>query len=133
MEPITIGTKGSASVFVQPQHLACAVGSGSLPVFATPMMAALMEQASCNAIAAALKSGETTVGTMLQISHTAPTPAGMTVTAEAEVTGVCGREISYHVIASDDSGVIGEGSHKRFLVNGEKFSAKAAEKLESEQ
>lgn len=131
MEPIAIGTKGTASVLADTTNLAMTVGSGSLPVFATPMMAALMEQAACNAIADALAEGETTVGTSLEITHSAPTPTGLTVTATAEVTAVCGREISYHVSACDDAGIIGEGTHRRFLVDAEKFTAKAEKKRQS--
>mgnify|MGYP003227712530 CR=1 FL=1 len=86
MEPITIGSKGTASVKVDETNLALTVGSGSLPVFATPMMAALMEEAACNAIAPFLSEGETTVGTKLDISHDAATPEGLTVTATAEIT-----------------------------------------------
>ena len=89
MEPITIGSKGTASVQVDETNLAVAVGSGSLPVFATPMMAALMEEAACNAVAPFLSEGETTVGTKLDISHDAATPVGLTVTATAEITGTC--------------------------------------------
>lgn len=92
--------------------LALTVGSGSLPVFATPMMAALMEEAACNAIAPFLSEGETTVRTKLDISHDAATPEGLTVTATAEITGVSGREISYHVTAEDGVGVIGSGTHQ---------------------
>ena len=77
MEPITIGSKGTASVQVDETNLAVAVGSGSLPVFATPMMAALMEEAACNAVAPFLSQGETPVGTKLDISHDAATPAGL--------------------------------------------------------
>ena len=122
MEPITIGSKGTASVQVDETNLAVAVGSGSLPVFATPMMAALMEEAACNAVAPFLSEGETTVGTKLDISHDAATPVGLTVTATAEITG---REISYHVTAEDGVGVIGSGVHKRFLVDAERFLNKA--------
>lgn len=125
MEPITIGAAGTASVTVDELNLAKTVGSGSLPVFATPMMASLMEQAACNAIAPFLEEGETTVGTSLEITHDAATPFGMTVTATAEVTAVSGREISLHVTAEDEVGVIGKGNHKRFLVDAERFMAKA--------
>ena len=102
MEPITIGSTGTASVKVDETNLAVSVGSGSLPVFATPMMAALMEEAACNAVAPFLSEGETTVGTKLDISHDAATPEGLTITATAEITGVNGREISYHVTAEDE-------------------------------
>ena len=115
MEPITIGSKGTASAQVDETNLAVA----------TPMMAALMEEAACNAVAPFLSEGETTVGTKLDISHDAATPVGLTVTATAEITGVNGREISYHVTAEDGVGVIGSGVHKRFLVDAERFLNKA--------
>ncbi|MGN1402771.1 MAG: thioesterase family protein [Ruminococcus sp.] len=130
MEPITIGASGTASVTVDMSNLAMTVGSGSLPVFATPMMASLMEQAACNAVAPFLAEGETTVGTKLEISHDAATPPGLTVTATAEVTAVSGREISFHVTAEDGVGVIGTGTHKRFLVDAERFTLKARKRGE---
>lgn len=130
MEPITIGATGTASVTVDMSNLAMTVGSGSLPVFATPMMASLMEQAACNAVAPFLAEGETTVGTKLEISHDAATPPGLTVTATAEVTAVSGREISFHVTAEDGVGVIGSGIHKRFLVDAERFTLKARKRGE---
>ncbi len=124
MEPITIGAAGKAAVQVTNENTAYTVGSGSLQVFATPMMAALMEKAACAAVAPFLGEGETTVGTKLEISHDGATPIGMTVTATAEVTAVCGREISLHVTAEDEAGVIGKGTHKRFLVDTERFMQK---------
>lgn len=130
MEPITIGASGTASVTVDMPNLAMTVGSGSLPVFATPMMASLMEQAACNAIAPYLADGETTVGTKLEISHDAATPPGLTVTARAEVTAVSGREISFLVTAEDGVGLIGSGTHKRFLVDAERFTSKAQKRGE---
>mgnify|MGYP000976269507 CR=1 FL=1 len=90
MQPITIGTKASASVQVTEAQLAVTVGSGSLRVFATPMLAALMEKTACAAVAEFLEDGETTVGTALDLAHTAATPEGMTVTATAEITAVSG-------------------------------------------
>ncbi len=132
MKPIALGTKGTAVTMVDDSNLAVTVKSGSLPIFSTPMMAALMEQAACNAIADALTEGETSVGTALEIQHTAPTPVGLTVTAEAEVTAVCGREISFQVTARDESGVIGEGNHRRFVVDVKKFMAKAQKRKELE-
>ncbi|WP_298483399.1 thioesterase family protein [uncultured Ruminococcus sp.] len=130
MEPITIGASGTASVTVDMSNLAMTVGSGSLPVFATPMMASLMEQAACNAVAPFLAEGETTVGTKLEISHDAATPPGLTVTATAEVTAVSGREISFHVTAEDGVSIIGSGTHKRFLVDAERFTLKARKRGE---
>lgn len=131
MQPITIGTKATVSVIVTEAQLAVNVGSGSLPVFATPMLAALMEKAACLAVADFLDAGETTVGTALDLAHTAATPEGMTVTATAEVTAVSGREITFSVTAADEVGSIGSGTHKRFLVKSEPFTKKAAARKEA--
>ncbi len=131
MEPITIGATGKAMTKVTEENTAYAVGSGSLPVFATPMMAALMEEAACDAVAPFLEEGETTVGTQLDISHDVATPVGLEVTATAEVTAVCGREISLQVTASDAVGEIGKGTHKRFLIDAARFMQKAQKRGES--
>ncbi len=125
MKPLVMGHTGTAETAVSQQKLAVAVGSGSLRVFATPMMAALMEEAACNAVAPFLEEGETTVGTALDIAHTAATPEGMKVTAEAEITASNGREIVLEVRAFDEAGEIGRGTHKRFVVFSEKFQSKA--------
>lgn len=125
MQGLTTGVRASVSTDVTKEHTALSVGSGSLSVFATPMMAALMEKAACEALAPFLEDGETTVGTELNIQHTAATPVGMTVTAEAEVTAVNGREITFSVTARDSAGGIGSGTHKRFVVNAAKFQSRA--------
>lgn len=124
MKEITIGTKGTATTMVDATKLAVTVKSGSLPVFATPMMVALMEQAACDALSSFLDEGETTVGTSVSILHVSATPSGVKVSAEAEVTAVSGREIVFRVTAHDRSGLIGEGTHKRFVVNAEPFLEK---------
>lgn len=121
----TTGSKGEAVTIVTPDKLAASVGSGSLNVYATPMLAALMEAAACNAVASLLEEGETTVGTELNIQHTAATPQGMEVRAEAELVSVNGRELTLRVSAWDSVGEIGHGMHKRFVVYAEKFQAKA--------
>lgn len=130
MKEIPIGTKGSASLTVSAKELAVNVGSGSLEVLATPVMIMLMEKAACSAVAPFLEGDETTVGTQMNADHLAATPEGMTVSAEAEVTAVNGREICFTVTAQDGSGEIGRGSHKRFLVFGQRFTDKAKAKLE---
>ena len=111
-----------------PENTAAAVGSGSLPVFATPYMIALMENAACNAIADALEDGQSSVGTKLDVSHDAATPVGMHVTARAELIEVDRRRLVFRVTASDDAGPIGQGTHERFLIMAEKFLAKAEAK-----
>ncbi len=124
MKEITIGCTAKAETTAAESKLAVTVGSGSLRVFATPMMAALMEEAACNAVAPFLEGDETTVGTQLCINHSAATPEGMQVTAEAEITAVNGREISLNIRAFDEVGEIGSGTHKRFVVFAEKFQSK---------
>ena len=122
------GIKGTAAVKADNSNTAKTMGSGSLDVFATPAMVALMEKSAVNAVADYLGEGETTVGTYLGIEHISATPVGMEITAVSEVTEVNGREIVFSVEASDNAGVIGKGTHKRFIVNSEKFMNKTNSK-----
>ena len=126
---ITIGMKGTAEALVERADTALEVGSGDLLVYATPCMVALMEGAACEAIAPALQEGQTTVGTALTIQHTAATPVGLEVRAEAEVTAVEGKVITFTVTAFDEAGPIGTGTHTRVLVASQKFLDKAYSKL----
>lgn len=126
---ITIGMKGTAETLVERADTALEVGSGDLLVYATPCMVALMEGAACEAIAPALQEGQTTVGTSLTIQHTAATPVGLEVRAEAEVTAVEGKVITFSVTAFDEAGQIGTGTHTRVLVASQKFLDKAYSKL----
>lgn len=126
---ITIGMKGTAETLVERADTALEVGSGDLLVYATPCMVALMEGAACEAIAPALKEGQTTVGTSLSIRHTAATPVGMEVRAEAEVTAVEGKVITFTITAFDEAGPIGTGTHERAIVTSQKFLEKTYSKL----
>ena len=125
---ITIGLKGRSETVVTEHNTADAVGSGLVPVFATPYMIALMENAACNAIADGLEEGQSSVGTKLDVSHDAATPVGMHVTAKAELVEVDRRRLVFHVTAEDDAGPIGQGTHERFLIMADKFLAKAEAK-----
>ena len=126
---ITVGMKGEVSTLVEREDTASVVGSGSLLVYATPCMVALMEGAACEAIAEALDETKTTVGTELAISHISATPVGLEVRAEAEVISVEGKVITFEVRAFDEAGEIGKGTHKRVIVNSQKFLDKAYTKL----
>ena len=126
---ITVGMKGEAWTEVEKEDTAQIVGSGSLLVYATPCMVALMEGAACEAIAEALAEDQTTVGTALNIEHISATPVGLEVHAEAEVTAVEGKVITFEVKAFDEVGEIGRGTHKRVIVNSQKFLDKAYMKL----
>jgi predicted thioesterase len=128
---IQIGAKGESTITVSTINTAKAMGSGSLDVFATPSMVATMEQASTVALEPYLEDGTTSVGTSLSITHVSATPVGMVVRATAEVTSVNGREVTFNVKAFDEVGLIGEGTHKRFIVYAEKFQAKTDAKLNS--
>ena len=126
---ITVGMKGEVSTLVEREDTAKEVGSGDLLVYATPCMVALMEGAACEAIADALPDTQTTVGTALNIEHLSATPVGLEVRAEAEVTAVEGKVITFCVTAYDEAGEIGKGTHKRVIVNSQKFLDKAYNKL----
>ena len=126
---ITVGMKAVVESFVEREDTAKEVGSGDLLVYATPCMAALMEGAACEAISGALKDTETTVGMELNIQHTSATPVGLDVRAEAEVTAVDGKVITFAITAFDESGEIGKATHKRVIVNSQKFLDKTYSKL----
>ena len=126
---IAIGMKGEVSTLAEREDTALEVGSGSLLVYSTPCMVALMEGAACEALADVLSEDQTTVGISLDIAHLSATPVGLEVRAEAEVTNVEGKIITFAVTAYDEAGKIGEGTHKRCLVNSQKFLDKAYSKL----
>ena len=127
---VTVGMKIRVEEVVTEQNTAICAGSGTLPVFATPFMCALMEKSAWMAIAPALNEGDSSVGTKLNISHVSATPVGLKVWAESEVTAVDGKRIEFKVTAGDEKGLIGEGTHERFIVTDERFLAKTAKKLE---
>lgn len=110
------------------QNTAKAMGSGTLDVFATPAMVALMESAAYRSVAAELEPGMGTVGTLMNVEHVSATPVGMRVTAESELTEIDGRRLVFTVKAFDNARLIGTGTHERFIVVDEKFVAKAAKK-----
>ncbi len=126
---ITVGMVGRAEAQVEREDTALEVGSGSLLVYATPCMVALMEGAACDALEDALAEGQTTVGTSLNIEHISATPVGLDVHAEATVTAVEGKVITFDIRAYDEIGEIGHGTHKRVLINSQKFLEKTYAKL----
>ena len=126
---IEIGLKGRNETVVCDSNTAAAVGSGMVPVFATPFMIALMEGAAAQTVLPFIGEDEGTVGTHLNVSHSAATPIGMKVWAEATVTAVEGKVITFDVKAYDEAGEIGHGTHKRVIINSQKFLEKTANKL----
>lgn len=123
------GIKGTKEIMVTNENTAKTMDSGTLDVFATPAMIALMENTAYESVAAELEEGSGTVGTALNVKHVAATPVGMKVTCETELIKVDGRALTFSVKAFDEKGLIGEGEHERFIVFNEKFQAKADAKL----
>ncbi len=118
------GLKYESVATVGDGNTAAAMGSGDMPVFATPAMAALMENAAMKAVEGALPEGAATVGTAISISHVKASPVGARITASAELVEVDGRRLVFAVRAWDERGTIGEGSHTRFVVDRERFMGK---------
>lgn len=131
MAELYTGLRGEASTEVVFENTAAAVGSGALPVFATPSMLALMEKAALDSVQPFLEKGQGTVGTRLDVSHLAATPIGMRVRAESELMGIDRRKLTFRVRAWAGEELIGEGSHQRFIVDSERFLARALAKKES--
>ena len=125
---IPVGIKGRADTVVTEQNTASAVGSGLVPVFGTPFMIALMENAAVNALEPYVEAGQGSVGTHLDVSHDAATPIGLKVWAEAELTAVEGKALTFSVTTYDEAGPIGKGTHNRFLIDVDRFLAKTEKK-----
>lgn len=123
-----VGLKKTVAQVVAEGDTAISVGSGSLRVLATPKLIGLIEKAAADLVEENLSAELTSVGTLVQVEHTAPTPVGMEFRASVEVVAVEGRKIIFEVVAADEVGEIGRGRHERFIVNREKFQAKADSK-----
>lgn len=122
MRPIPVGAKGSFSLVVRPEHLANRFKDATLPpVLATPVMIMMMENAALNAIKPYLDAGESAVGTRVDVQHLAATPAGRTVSAEAEVTRVTGKQVGFRIDATDGVERIGTGTHERMVIELSRF------------
>lgn len=121
---IEVGTKGHLEQTVTPELCASAIGSGLVEVFATPMMIALVERTCNESVLSHLEAGQGTVGTHIDISHSAATPVGMRVWCDSELAEVDRRRLLFHVKAYDECGLIGEGTHERFVIDSAKFQSK---------
>src|SRR5947209_8092638 len=129
MQLIPLGTKGRFELVVEPRHLANRFKDSMLPpVFATPMMILVMENAALDAIKPYLEPGESAVGTSVDVKHLSATPVGHEVRATAEVVRVEGKRIDYIVSASDDHGEIGKGTHQRIVIDLPSFNERLARK-----
>lgn len=124
MESLKVGITGEARTTVSEKNTAATLGSGSICVFATPAMIALMENAALSSVQDYLPEGSTTVGIKISSSHIAATPLGMEVTAKSELMEIDGKRLVFKVEAFDAVEKIGEANHERFIINVDKFMAK---------
>lgn len=127
---LEVGLTGQAELVVREEHLASAVGSGLVPVFSTPMLIALLENAAVDALRPVLGEGQTSVGTRLDVRHLAPTPPGMRVRGYAKLTRVEGRVLTFEVWAEDEREKIGEGVHERALIDRARFDKRVRDKMQ---
>ena len=121
---LQVGIKGQQSVTVDNTITARVMGSGSLDVYATPAMIALIEKAAMLSVAPELEPGQGTVGTDLKVQHLASTPVGMTVTAKTELVEIDRRRLVFTAEVYDEVGLVGKGTHERFIIDEAKFQAK---------
>ncbi len=122
------GIKGRREQTVTPEMSAARIGSGLVEVFATPMMVALIEQTCLESVLPQLEEGQGTVGTLVNVSHVSATPVGMRVWCESELVEVDRRRLVFKVKAYDECGLIGEGTHERFIIDNAKFMEKIKNK-----
>ena len=128
LTPDLVGQTESGSVLAGPEHFASLVVAGAPDVFSTPSLGALVEKVAATWLARQIDPGQMSVGSQIVVNHTAATPAGMTVTAEARVTAIEGRRVDFEWTARDDREQVGHGTHQRFVVDGERFMARLAQK-----
>ena len=122
---LNTGIKGAQSVVVSEENIASTVGSGDLPVFATPAMIALIERTASQSVQPYLELGSSTVGTHLDVEHSSATPVGMTVVCETELVEIDRRRLVFRVRVYDAKGDVGSGTHERFVVDSRRFMEKA--------
>ena len=128
MQDSTATNKATITITVTAADTAEVLGSGLLPVLATPRVVALMEEAACAAIKSDIPAGKSTVGTRIDVEHLSATPVGMQAWAEATLTGTEGRAYTFQIEAFDEAGLIARASHTRFLVDTERFMQKTSAK-----
>lgn len=128
MDALKPGLTGEKTFIVEQRHTAAHLGSGGVPVFATPMMILAMEEAAVDAVDRLLEPGQATVGYHLDVKHIAATPMGMRITARAELLAVDGKMLTFRVEAYDEREKIGEGSHTRAIIQLDRFKEKVEKK-----
>lgn len=130
MKELKTGITGRAEDTVTEVRTAAYMGSGGLRVYATPRMTAMMEYTAWSSVEPYMEDGMSTVGTRLDISHVSASPVGAHITFESELTEIDRRKLVFTVKAYDDAGLIGEGTHERFIIDNAKFMSRAESKFE---
>ena len=133
MTQLTLGLNAEITLTVTEADTAAKWGSGLVPVFGTPSLVGLMEAAAVKALEGHLPEGQTTVGGHIDVRHLAATPVGMQVRARAELTSIDGRKLTFQIEAWDEVEKIGEALHERFVIDTEKFIARAKAKSKLEK
>ena len=128
MAELNPGLSGELEHVVSEEDTASHWGSGLVPVFSTPSLVGLMESVAVKALEGRLPSGQTSVGSRIDVRHLAATPVGMKVRARAELTVVEGRKLTFKVQAWDEVELIGEADHERFVVDEARFIARVGSK-----
>lgn len=133
MPELTPGLKAELTLTVTEADTAAQWGSGLVPVFSTPALVGIMEAAAVKALEGHLPEGQTTVGGHIDVRHLAATPVGMQVRAQAELKSIDGRKLTFQIEAWDEIEKIGEALHERFVIDKEKFVARAKAKENAKQ
>lgn len=123
------GIKNTITINVTQDKTAKVMGSGTLDVFATPAMVALMEQTAAQSVQDLLDDGITSVGTMINVEHLSADPVGIEVTCESTLVEVDNRKLCFDIVVSDKHGIVGKAYHERFLIKSESFMTKTNAKL----
>ena len=121
---LELGIKGRRELIVRTEHTAKHIGSGTVLVLATPMMIMLMEETSRLSVKPYLEEGQETVGTHVNVSHDSAVPVGNKVWCESEIIDIDRRKIVFRVVVYDDEGIVGQGTHERFIIDEKKFGDK---------
>ena len=130
-DALAIGIRAERDVLVTAENTARALGSGGLPVYATPAMITLMELCAAESVLPYLPEGSSSVGTRIDVKHLSATPVGITVRCETELVEVDRRRLVFACKAFDDAGLIGEGIQERFVVDNAKFMEKTEQKKQA--
>lgn len=128
MKSLEVGISAKKKLVVTEAMTAKEMGSGELPVYATPSMIALMENTAYQSVSDCLEDGQGTVGTLMNVKHLSATPVGMEVTCESKLVEIDRKRLVFEVKAFDEKGCIGEGTHERFIIDNQKFLDKAESK-----